>query len=140
MIHRAFAELTGRYRSIALLSICGALNSFGMGTIGPVLPLFTQQEYHVNATQVGIAIGIFGAGRMFTGVPAGYLAQQYGRRPVLALGAAVTLLGSAMVSMSFSFWWLTGWRFVSGLGGTPLPPSPPSTCAMSRHPTSGAEY
>ena len=117
VIPKAFATLTGRYRSIALLSICGALNSLGMGTIGPVLPLFTQQEYHVNATQVGIAVGLFGAGRLFTGVPAGYLAQHYGRRPVLALGSAVTLLGSALVSMSFSFWWLTGWRFVSGLGG-----------------------
>ncbi len=110
------SALRGRYRNIAILSICGALNSFGMGTIGPVLPLFTQQEYHVNATQVGIAIGLFGAGRLFTGVPAGYLAQRYGRKPILALGAAVNLFGAAMVSMSFHFWWLTGWRFVSGLG------------------------
>ena len=117
VIRKAFATLTGRYRSIALLGICGALNSLGMGAIGPVLPLFTQQEYHVNATQVGIAVGLFGAGRLITGVPAGYLAQRYGRRPVLAMGSAVSLLGSAMVSMSFSFWWLVGWRFVSGLGG-----------------------
>ena len=111
-----FSALGGRYRSIVIVSVCGALNSFGMGTIGPVLPLFTQQEYHVNATQVGIAIGLFGAGRLFTGVPAGYLAQKYGRKPVLALGAVVNLFGATMVSMSFHFWWLTGWRFVSGLG------------------------
>ncbi len=110
------AALRDRYRSILILSVCGALNSFGMGTIGPVLPLFTQQEYHVNATQVGIAIGLFGAGRLFTGVPAGILAQRYGRKPLLALGAAVNLFGATMVSMSFHFWWLTGWRFVSGLG------------------------
>ncbi len=116
MIHEAIDALTGRYRSVALLSICGALNSFGMGVIGPVLPLFAQQEYHVNATQVGFAIGLFGAGRLFTGVPAGILAQKYGRRPVMAFGAAVNLLGAAMVSLSFNFWWLTGWRFVSGLG------------------------
>ena len=112
----AIWALRGQYRSILTLSICGALNSFGMGTIGPVLPLFTQQEFHANATQVGIAIGLFGAGRLFTGVPAGYLAQRYGRKPVLALGAGVNLFGATMVSMSFHFWWLTGWRFVSGLG------------------------
>jgi MFS family permease len=105
-----------RYRSITLLSITVALNSFGMGTVAPVLPLFTQQEYHVNAAQVGIAIGLFGAGRLITGVPAGYFTQIYGRRPVLAMGAALNLLGAAMVSVSFHFWWLTGWRFVSGLG------------------------
>ncbi|MCE2500357.1 MAG: MFS transporter [Dehalococcoidia bacterium] len=117
MINKTVSALTGTYRSVFLLSICGALNSFGMGTIGPVLPLFVQHEYQVNATQVGVAIGLFGAGRLFTGVPAGYLSQRYGRKPIIVLGAAVNLLGATMVSMSFHFWWLTGWRFVSGLGG-----------------------
>ena len=116
VVHNAARALSGRYRSVALLSIVGALNSLGMGVIGPVLPLFTQQEYDVNAAQVGIAIGLFGAGRLVTGVPAGYLTQVYGRKPVMALGAAVNLVGATMVSMSFHFWWLTGWRFVSGLG------------------------
>lgn len=116
MIRQINAALTGDYRSVVLLSICGALNSFGMGTIGPVLPLFTQHEYQVGATEVGIAVGLFGAGRLFTGVPAGLLAQRYGRKPIIALGAAINLLGAAMVSVSFHFWWLTGWRFVSGLG------------------------
>lgn len=118
MFRQAIAALTGPYRSVALISICGALNSFGMGTIGPILPLFTQQEFHVSATEVGFAVGLFGAGRMFTGVPAGILTQRYGRKPVIALGAAVNLLGAAMVSLSFNFWWLTGWRFVSGLGAS----------------------
>ena len=116
VVHNAARALSGRYRSVALLSIVGALNSLGMGVIGPVLPLFTQKEYDVNAAQVGIAIGLFGAGRLVTGVPAGYLTQVYGRKPVMALGAAVNLVGATMVSMSFHFWWLTGWRFVSGLG------------------------
>jgi len=116
VIRKATAALTGDYRSVVLLSICGALNSFGMGTIGPVLPLFTQHEYQVGATEVGIAVGLFGAGRLFTGVPAGLLAQRYGRKPIIALGAAINLLGATMVSLSFHFWWLTGWRFVSGLG------------------------
>ena len=108
--------MTGEYRSVALLSLCVALNSFGMGVIGPVLPLFVEQEYGVSATEVGIAIGLFGAGRLFTGVPAGLLAQRYGRKPVLALGAGLNFLGALMVSVSFNFWWLTGWRFMSGLG------------------------
>ena len=116
MVHNAVRVLSGRYRNVALLSMVGALNSLGMGVIGPVLPLFTQQEYNVNAAQVGIAIGLFGAGRLVTGVPAGYLTQVYGRKPMMGLGAAVNLLGATMVSMSFHFWWLNGWRFASGLG------------------------
>ena len=109
----------GRYHSVALLCAVVALNSFGMGAISPVLPLFLEREYGVSATEVGIAVGFFfGLGRLITSVPAGYLAQRYGRRPVLALGSAINLVGAAFVSVSFSYAWLTGWRFVSGFGGS----------------------
>ena len=118
MIRRLFATLFGRYRRVTLLSITVAVNSFGMGTIAPVLPLFTEREYNANAAQVGIAIGLFGAGRLVTSLPAGYFSQLYGRRPVMALGAAINLVGASMVALSFSYWWLTSWRFVSGVGGS----------------------
>ena len=89
-----------------------------MGAISPVLPLFLEQEYGVTAAQVGIAVGLFGAGRLVTSLPAGYLSQRFGRRPVLALGAAINTLGAAMMAVSFSFYWLAGWRFVTGFGGS----------------------
>ncbi len=108
----------GRYRGVSLLCLIVALNSLGMGIISPVLPLFLEQEYGVTAAEVGIAVGLFGVGRLVTSVPAGYLAQRYGRRRVLALGAAINTAGAAMVSVSFSYVWLTGWRFVSGFGGS----------------------
>ena len=112
------AALRGRYRGVALLCVIVALNSFGMGAIAPVLPLFLEREYGVTAAEVGIAVGLFGFGRLVTSLPAGYLAQRYGRRGVLGLGAAINVLGAAMVSVSFSYAWLTGWRFVSGFGGS----------------------
>ncbi len=109
----------GRYHSITLLCAVVALNSFGMGVISPVLPLFLHHEYGASATEVGIAVGFFfGMARLITSVPAGYLAQRYGRRRVLALGSAINLVGAALVSVAFSYAWLTGWRFVSGFGGS----------------------
>ena len=68
----------GRYRGVSLLCLVVALNSLGMGIISPVLPLFLEQEYGVTAAEVGIAVGLFGVGRLVTSVPAGYLAQRYG--------------------------------------------------------------
>lgn len=108
----------GRYHSVSLLCAVVALNSFGMGAVAPVLPLFLEHEYGVTAAEVGIAVGLFGVGRLVTSVPAGYLSQRYGRRHILALGAAINVAGAAMVSVSFSYLWLTGWRFVSGFGGS----------------------
>lgn len=101
-----------------MLCVVVALNSFGMGAIAPVLPLFMEQEYGVSAAAIGITIGLFGFGRLVTSLPAGYLAQRYGRKGVLGLGAAINVVGAAMVSVSFSYAWLTGWRFVSGFGGS----------------------
>ena len=112
------ASLTGRYRGVSLLCVVVALNSFGMGAIAPVLPLFLEREYGVSAAEIGITIGLFGFGRLVTSLPAGYLAQRYGRKSVLGMGAAINVVGAAMVSVSFSYAWLTGWRFVSGFGGS----------------------
>ena len=110
--------LGGRYRGVSVLCVVVALNSFGMGAIAPVLPLFLEEEYGVTAAEVGIAVGLFGFGRLVTSLPSGYLAQRYGRKNVLGLGAAINVVGAAMVSVSFSYAWLTGWRFVSGFGGS----------------------
>ena len=112
------ASLLGRYRGVSLLCVAIAVNSAGMGAISPVLPLFMEREYGVSAAAIGITIGLFGFGRLVTSLPAGYLAQRYGRKSVLGLGAAINVVGAAMVSVSFSYAWLTGWRFVSGFGGS----------------------
>ncbi len=111
-------SLRNRYRGVSILCVAVALNSFGLGAIAPVLPLFLEKEYGVSAAEIGITIGLFGFGRLVTSVPAGYLAQRYGRKSVLGLGAAINVLGALMVSVSFSYVWLTGWRFVSGFGGS----------------------
>ena len=108
----------GRYHSVSLRCAVVALNSFGMGAVAPALPLFLERQYGVTAAEVGIAVGLFGVGRLVASVPAGYLSQRCGRRHILALGAAINVAGAAMVSVSFSYLWLTGWRFVSGFGGS----------------------
>ena len=77
--------LWDRYRGVSVLCVVVALNSFGLGAIAPVLPLFLEHEYGVTAAEVGIAVGLFGFGRLVTSVPAGYLAQRYGRKSVLVL-------------------------------------------------------
>jgi len=87
-----------------------------MGAISPVLPLFVDQEFHVNRTQVGLAVGLHGMARLFVGVPAGYLSQRYGRRFVLNVGTGINLLGATMVAISFSYPWLVIWRLISGIG------------------------
>lgn len=107
-----------RNRGVVFLCISIFAGSLGMGVISPVLPLFIDQEFHVSRTQVGLAVGLFGVGRIFISLPAGYLTQRIGRRFVLILGTAINALGAFMVAVSFSYPWLLGWRMVSGIGST----------------------
>ncbi|MCI0868050.1 MAG: MFS transporter, partial [Chloroflexi bacterium] len=109
-----------QHRGVAFLCLSILTSSLGMGAISPILPLFIDQEYHVSRTQVGLAVGLFGIGRIFTSLPAGYLSQRYGRRFVLIAGAATSLLGASMVAFSFSYAWLVVSRIISGLGSTML--------------------
>src|SRR3972149_2251168 len=49
-------------------------------------------------------------------LPAGFLSERYGRRLLLFGGPAVTALGSLLSGLAPDFWWLLGFRFVSGAG------------------------
>ena len=104
------------HRGVVFLCLAICMNSWGMGAISPILPLFTDQEFGVNRTQVGLAVGLHGMSRLFIAVPAGYMAQRRGCRFILNLGTAVNLAGAAMVALSFNYYWLLGWRAISGLG------------------------
>ena len=109
-------ETISSHRGVAFLCLAICMNSWGMGAISPILPLFTDQEFGVNRTQAGLAVGLHGMARLFIAVPAGYMAQRRGCRFVLNLGTAINLVGAAMVALSFNYYWLLGWRTISGLG------------------------
>ena len=109
-------ETISGHRGVVFLCLAIGMNSWGMGAISPILPLFTDQEFDVNRTQVGLAVGLHGISRLFIAVPAGYMAQRRGCRFILNLGTAINLAGAAMVALSFNYYWLLGWRAISGLG------------------------
>ncbi|MBH38780.1 MAG: hypothetical protein CL788_01125 [Chloroflexi bacterium] len=115
MLAAAFKGLKAR-PGVFYLCTTIFLTSVGMGALAPILPLFTESEFLVNRTQVGIAVGLFGISRIFTSLPAGYLTQRYGRRVVLQVGSIISVIGAVMVAFSFSYTWLICWRFISGLG------------------------
>ncbi len=109
-------ETISDHRGVVFLCLAICMNSWGMGAISPILPLFTDQEFHVNRTQVGLAVGLHGISRLFIAVPAGYMAQRRGCRFILNLGTAINLAGAGMAALSFNYYWLLGWRAISGLG------------------------
>jgi multidrug resistance protein len=87
----------------------------GMGVISPVLSLYAA-AFGVGTTLIGTTITAFGVARLLVNIPAGVLAERFGRRRLMCIGALVLCLGSVGAALADSFASLVAWRFVQGLG------------------------
>jgi MFS family permease len=57
----------------------------GQGVTGPVLPLFAR-DFGVATSTVGLTITFFALARLIFNLPAGYMADRFGRRLLLVGG------------------------------------------------------
>lgn len=100
-----------------LLVLCGAtfIVMAGQGVVSPVLPLYAK-EFGVGTTMVGLTITMFAVARLIMNVPAGIIADRFGRRAILICGPLITSVGMIGSGLADSIWTLLAWRFVAGAG------------------------
>ena len=87
----------------------------GQGVVGPVLPLYAK-DFGVSATVVGLTLTVFALARLILNVPAGIIADRFGRRILLIGGPILTSIGMFGSGFSGDIWSLLIWRFVAGAG------------------------
>ena len=104
-------------RAEQLVVLCGAtfLVMVGQGVVSPVLPLYAK-DFGVGATMVGLTLTVFALARLLLNVPAGMIADRYGRRLLLIGGPLITSVGMIGSGFADSIWSLLAWRFVAGAG------------------------
>lgn len=100
-----------------LLVLCSttAVVMMGHGIISPILPLFAER-FGVGAALAGLAVSIFGAARLLTNLPAGFLSDRFGRRVLLVGGPVIVTISSVLSGLSPTFWMLILFRFIAGAG------------------------
>ncbi len=100
-----------------LIVLCGAtfLVMAGQGVVSPVLPLYAK-DFGVSATMVGLTLTVFALARLIVNVPAGMLADRFGRRILLIGGPIITSVGMFGSGFADDIWTLLAWRFVAGAG------------------------
>lgn len=96
-----------------LIMICFIMS--GSGLVSPILAIYAQ-TFGVASTLVGTLVTMFGVGRLVANLPAGYLSQRIGRRPLLIAGPLIVAGASMGAALSNDFIGLVGWRFFQGLG------------------------
>jgi multidrug resistance protein len=109
--------LTRLRASEELIVLCFAtfLVMAGQGVVSPVIPLYAK-DFGVSAAAVGLTLTVFALARLIVNVPAGIIADRYGRRILLVGGPIITSVGMIGSGLADSIGELLVWRFVAGAG------------------------
>lgn len=102
-------------RMVLLLSVAVAINYIDRGNLATAAPLI-QDQLHLSATQLGFLMSAFYWTYVAAMVPAGWLAERYGAKPVLAIGLAIWALATLLTGLVAGFMGILLLRFMLGLG------------------------
>jgi MFS family permease len=107
---------TERRASIGLAGIYG-LRMLGLFIILPVFALYAEHlpggDSHLL---MGIALGAYGLTQAILQIPAGWLSDRYGRKPVIYISLVLFALGSFIAAAAGDIYWVIIGRVVQGAG------------------------
>src|SRR3954471_19345815 len=95
------------------LYIPATMLAFGQSMVAPVIPGLAK-SYEVPLAVASLVFVAISAGAALATVPAGYLIDRVGRRPVLLSGPILMSVASFMKPFSHSFAELFFWRLMAG--------------------------
>jgi len=92
-----------------------AANQLGFGAVVPVVALYAK-DFGVSQTAIGLTIAVYGLARFLVNYPSGQLADRLGRKPTLAIGGVITVLGTIACAIAPNYPIFLIARFVAGAG------------------------
>ncbi len=107
--------LTSPVRLVLLMAAALFINYVDRGNLATAGPLL-QDELHLSATQFGALGSAFFVTYVLAMIPAGALADRYGAKRVLALGAAIWSIATLLTGFVGGFASLFALRLLLGLG------------------------
>ena len=105
-----------RRASFGLASIYG-LRMLGLFIILPVFALYAEHLPGGNShLLMGIALGAYGLTQAILQIPAGWLSDRHGRKPVIYGGLLMFALGSFIAASAGNIYWVIIGRAIQGAG------------------------
>ena len=98
--------------NLSLVSGCVIL---GVSIISPVLPQYAL-SFSIPVALVGWAITAFALARLVTDIPAGILADRFGRKRNMIAGLVLIILSAIGAGLADTYAWLIFARVVGGIG------------------------
>lgn len=108
---------------IGVLVLVWLIESFDIGIVSTLI-LILKPHWHLDSTQTGL-LGASGTIGLVIGImPAGRLADKFGRKTVLLVATAEFAVFTMLGAVAHSFWPLFALRIVAGLGEGAMFPVP----------------
>jgi MFS family permease len=107
---------------VVLLALAVCINYVDRGNLATAAPLI-QDELHLSATQLGFLLSAFFWTYVTAMTPAGWLAERYGARRVLAGGVIIWSLATLLTGLANGLVMLLLLRLLLGLGESTAFPS-----------------
>ena len=104
-------------RASAGLAAIYGLRMLGLFIILPIFALYAQKlpggDSHLL---MGIALGAYGLTQAILQIPAGWMSDRYGRKPIIYAGLVIFALGSFVAASADNIYWVIAGRAIQGAG------------------------
>ena len=106
------------FRSSAALASVYGLRMLGLFIILPIFALYAEEHLHGGESHllIGVALGAYGLTQAILQIPAGWLSDHYGRKPVIYIGLVLFALGSLIAASADNIYWIIAGRIIQGTG------------------------
>lgn len=102
--------------SIGLAGVYG-LRMLGLFIILPIFAIYAEQlPGGKDHFLIGIALGAYGLTQAILQIPAGWLSDHYGRKPVIYIGLILFAIGSLVAASADNIYWIIAGRIIQGSG------------------------
>jgi len=109
-------------RHVSVLLLAGMSYFVVAGISFPVLPRLVKQELNGGEFEIGLAFGVMGLGMLAMRPLVGFLADKYGRKHLIIVGA-ITIMTTQLLHVPAAksgLWTLLLIRFILGLGSSAM--------------------
>jgi len=89
-----------KYRELLILIFAVFVSMLGFGLVMPLLPLYAAEFPGATKTHIGLMLGVFSIVKIVVAPVGGYIADQYGRKPVMVGGMFVYMIVMALFGLA----------------------------------------
>ena len=89
-------------RSLLFVAAALLLWGFGEGMFFNFVPIYLDRQFALSEYQIGLVLGAFGFSMAITHIPAGRIADRFGRRPLLIIAWIMGLLSALIMGIALA--------------------------------------